>query len=427
MTTDKIYDSLAAFGQHIKLTRQLSVEDFLQRMEPVFTQCGCRQEFSPSAPRILVIHNGGVGDFVLFTPCLREIRRLYPTAHITLTVAPNATSLAETCPYIDTLISCSQLNTTQFTAELYFELVDFAKTNFSQHFDLAFNFGVFIAGVLLAYMSGAKERLLHIDRFGWELWQNIPYSFAQALSTVQSPQKHLSDHTVDRYLAVLDNLLHVPAANRELEIWFSAADTDGVRELLSFPAQAKIIALCMGGLGGVKSYPAEKYAALLELILKQDKDICVVILGGNAETAAATYVAQSLPAGRALNLAGRISYRQTAALLSLCDFYLGNDTGCTHLAAALKLPCLTVYSYAANLPANGHSSVEAYYPYRTAAVIMQPEKALSPCAPLHSAYGEVMGCTAMKPHCIAQVSVAEMYEGWLTLQKITSQPPAANS
>ena len=421
MNTDKIFNSLATYGQHFKLTHQFSTEDFLQKMEPIFTQFGCRHGFPQAEPRILVIHNGGVGDFVLFSPCLREIRRIYPHAHITLTIPPATANLAAPCPYIDTLISCEYINASEFNDEIYLWLTDFSRINFSTPFDIAFNFGTYFTGILLAYMSGAKERILYIDQFGWDMWHRIPYQFAQALSTIQAPENILSPHIVDRYLAVMDNLIHLPIKDRELEVWFSEADTRLVKKLLPCSSPSCLVALCMGGIGGIKSYPAEKYATLLQRILKQDKDKYIIIVGGDAEIEAGKFVAQSLPSNHVLNFTGALSYPQTAALLSLCSFYIGNDTGCAHIAAAMKVPSLVVYTYAADLPQNGHSTVETYYPYHVPTVLVQPEKALSPCKPIHSPLGEVFGCTAMQPHCITQVSVDEMYEGWLTLMNITHQ------
>ncbi len=421
MNTDKIFNGLASYGQRLKLTRQFSIADFLSEMEPIFSECGCRHKSPQPISRILVIHNGGVGDFVLFSPCLREIRRIYPNAHITLTIFPAAISLAESCPYIDTLIPCEYINSNQFTDELYLWLTDFSRINFSTPFDIAFNFGTFITGILLAYMSGAKERIMYIDQFGWDMWHKIPYHFAQTLSTTLAPQNSISPHIVDRYLAVLDNLFQFPVKNRELEIFFSEEDTSFVKKLLRFPPHSSLIALCMGGIGGEKSYPAEKYIALLRRILDNSTNHYIIIVGGNKEDAIGKYVALALPSDHVLNLTGSLSYRQTAAILSLCSFYIGNDTGCTHIAAAIKLPSLVVYSYAADLPANGHSTVETYYPYHVPAVLIQPNKALSPCKPIHSPFGEIRGCTANEPHCITQVSVDEMYDGWLALMKITHQ------
>lgn len=42
--------------------------------------------------------------------------------------------------------------------------------------------------------------------------------------------------------------------------------------------------------------------------------------------------------------AGETSVRESAALLSLCDLYVGNDSGPMHLAAAVGTPCVAVFA-----------------------------------------------------------------------------------
>ncbi|MFL6468112.1 MAG: glycosyltransferase family 9 protein [Pyrinomonadaceae bacterium] len=50
--------------------------------------------------------------------------------------------------------------------------------------------------------------------------------------------------------------------------------------------------------------------------------------------------------GRGINIAGKLNIRESAGLLKSCRFYLGNDTGTMHLAAAVGIPCVAIFSAA---------------------------------------------------------------------------------
>jgi hypothetical protein len=69
----------------------------------------------------------------------------------------------------------------------------------------------------------------------------------------------------------------------------------------------------------------------------------LVILGGPAERGLADYLTAELK-GQAIHAAGCFSVAESAALLSRCSLLIGLDTGTTHLAAAVGVPCVVLQS-----------------------------------------------------------------------------------
>ena len=69
---------------------------------------GCPEtgrEFDPRTVKsILLTRVDGLGDLVLFSSFVREVRGLWPHAHITLVVDQRFASLVEQCPYVDEVI-----------------------------------------------------------------------------------------------------------------------------------------------------------------------------------------------------------------------------------------------------------------------------------------------------------------------------------
>ena len=63
-----------------------------------------------------------------------------------------------------------------------------------------------------------------------------------------------------------------------------------------------------------------------------------VIIGGKTEVDDAAFLEKNLPSGKVLNLAGKTTLRETEAVITLADYYIGHDTGVLHMAAAAKVP-----------------------------------------------------------------------------------------
>ncbi len=76
--------------------------------------------------------------------------------------------------------------------------------------------------------------------------------------------------------------------------------------------------------------------------------IGIVILGGPDDRKAGETLPKSL-GDRAICLAGKCTYRESAAVISHLNMYIGNDTGLMHIAAACRLPILSVNCFPASL------------------------------------------------------------------------------
>jgi ADP-heptose:LPS heptosyltransferase len=93
------------------------------------------------------------------------------------------------------------------------------------------------------------------------------------------------------------------------------------------------------------------------------------VIGGRAEARAGQLITKS--GMQTLNLAGRLSLHELAALLSKASLYIGNDSGPTHLAAALGVPCIALF---------GPGDVERFAPRGNGVIrILQQKVHCSPC------------------------------------------------
>ena len=85
-----------------------------------------------------------------------------------------------------------------------------------------------------------------------------------------------------------------------------------------------------------------------------------------------------------------------------------------HIAAALKMPVLAVFCCPEDHRPETLTTVERVFPYGVPAVVVRPDKRLPECIPSDGSF-DVSGCMQDKPHCIMQVSVDDMWQGYCAL------------
>jgi ADP-heptose:LPS heptosyltransferase len=114
--------------------------------------------------------------------------------------------------------------------------------------------------------------------------------------------------------------------------WLGGLPPDGGRPWVAFGPGSKMPA---------KRWPAYRYAEVGNELIRRH-DLWPVIFGGVEDAEGGDQLLAQW--GRGYNAAGRLSLRGAAQALHRCLFYVGNDTGTMHLAAAAGIPCVAVFS-----------------------------------------------------------------------------------
>jgi ADP-heptose:LPS heptosyltransferase len=146
-------------------------------------------------------------------------------------------------------------------------------------------------------------------------------------------------HAVDRMWRVAEafGVGHLPKVFR---VPLRPAEVESAgRELAALPRP--IVAVAVGAKWVTKRWPPPHFAELLRR-MQNDFGGSAVFVGTGEDSAASQEVIANLR-GPALDLTGRTSLPRLAAVLSLADAMLANDTGPLHLAAALGRPCVAPY------------------------------------------------------------------------------------
>lgn len=104
-----------------------------------------------------------------------------------------------------------------------------------------------------------------------------------------------------------------------------------------------IVAIGAGSKMPAKIWPIERYKDVVRRLNERCPDTRYVLLGSPVERQLVAPIENAAP-GKVLNLCGMTNEIESAAVLSRCSFYLGNDTGTMHLAATMGLRCVAIFS-----------------------------------------------------------------------------------
>lgn len=101
---------------------------------------------------------------------------------------------------------------------------------------------------------------------------------------------------------------------------------------LALPPRRPRIAICADFVDPLRHWPVDRWHEVARVL--HDAGATVIGIG----------TATRLPHG--VDLVGRLSIRQTAAVLTACDLFVGNNSGPFHYAQAASVPCVTLFSLA---------------------------------------------------------------------------------
>jgi ADP-heptose:LPS heptosyltransferase len=120
-----------------------------------------------------------------------------------------------------------------------------------------------------------------------------------------------------------------------------------------------------------REWPAASFAQLIDL-LARDFDVNVAIIGGPGDRAIVDEILASVRHGdRVTSLLGQLSLEHLADFLPACALFVGNNSGPSHLAAALGVPTVAVHS--------GVIASEEWGPQGPVGVAIRRDMSCAPC------------------------------------------------
>ncbi|MGE5618063.1 MAG: glycosyltransferase family 9 protein [Sphingomonadaceae bacterium] len=283
--------------------------------------------------RIAVFRALHLGDYLCSVPALRALKDRFPDAEVTLIGLRWTRDVLERYPCVDRFlefpgyqglegVAWDRSRTEEFLAEAYRCRYDLA---IQMHGDGRLSNG-FVARL------GARASLGYGPGDGMDRRQldvELPWS--------------RSDHEIRRWLRLVNVVGAIGAPELEFpllpEDWMEA---ERVASECGIDLGRPVIGLHPGGRDAAKRWPPERFARVADR-LAGESGAQVVITGTREELDIARRVAVALRAVDARVATGRTSIGAVAALVSRMQLLVTNDTGISHLAAALGVPSVVLF------------------------------------------------------------------------------------
>lgn len=291
---------------------------------------------NPAAPqKIIILRPLQFGDLMCAVPAFRAIRSAHPWAEITLLGLPWAEDFANRFHhFLDRHIAFPGFpGFPEREAEIGL-FPSFLERIQSEQFDLALQMhGSGSLSNSIISLFGAKQTA------GFYLEGN--YCPNQATFMLYPQQ----GHEIHRLLALVEFLRLIPTGQQADDcLEFPLYDCDWheygrLREQHSLGENSVIIHA--GARAPDRRWPAEKFAAVADRLSAAGYQ--VVLTGSQGEQAIAQQVESRMTA-TAVNLCGETGFGALGALLASSRLLVSNDTGVSHLAAALQVPSVILFS-----------------------------------------------------------------------------------
>ena len=269
----------------------------------------------------MVIQTAFIGDVVLATPLVEKLRRFFPDAALDFLLRKGNEKLLVHHPHLRKVLIWNKKESK------YREMWRILHQIRAERYDLVVNCQRFAASGLLTALSGAKQTT-GFDKNPCSIFfsRRLPHHFG----TAEEPL-----HEVARNLSLIEWL--TDASFEKPRLYPSPADYAKAAEVCK---QAAYVCIAPTSVWFTKQYPAHKWA---ELIRALPASLGIVLLGGPDDFAACAAIAAAVDRPNIQNLAGRLTFLESAALMQGAVMNYVNDSAPMHIASAVNAPVTAVF------------------------------------------------------------------------------------
>lgn len=271
-------------------------------------------------PRYLISRLSSLGDVVCTLPVATCLKSAFPDAEIVWAVDPRFAGVVECCSSVDSILKVKPgLNPASWPR---------VEGEFAAAFDMQ---GLFKSGIIVAK---AKSK----TKLGYHWQREASWLFSRRV--LPDPT---SAHVVDQYVDVA-RAAGGGADAAEFQLKPEQMDIDSTAEILkSCDITGRYVVMNPGAGWVTKRWPPQHFAALIDLV--HGIGIQTVLIAGKAPADhQAVGEVVELCKNPPVSLVGKTSVRELIALISKSGAHVGGDTGSTHIAAAVSVPAIGLYS-----------------------------------------------------------------------------------
>jgi lipopolysaccharide heptosyltransferase II len=327
-----------------------------------------------SIQKILVTRLRFMGDVILTTPLIRNLRQHFPKAYIAYLTEERFVPLLQNNPYLDEIIPFyPQANILQ--------QLHLISTLRKKSFDLTLDLLGSPRTAILLWLTGAPHRIGRPFRFRRMFYNHLISGENRKVTAVEFHLESLKPLGVN-----FENRPPMIFLAMEEKIW-----AENYLNRLGINSNKPLFGLHPGGSWPNKLWPVERFAELAQKILAAGGQV-LLTHGPGEDWLVRKIVAHT---SSAIWSTGVLPLRKLAALLSKLDVYVTNDCGPMHLAAAVGTRTFGIF---------GPGEPEIWFPYESTsghrAILQEIE-----CRPCHKNY-----CPLGTLECMDRIEVEAVFK-----------------
>lgn len=309
--------------------------------------------------KILIIRFSSIGDIVLTTPVIRNLKEQLPGSEIHYCTKTSFKGIVESNPFVDKVhvLENSLKN-------LIHEL---RKEKFDYLIDLHNNLRTRII------KSSLKAKAYSFDKLNFKKWLLVKFKV----------NKMPNSHVVDRYM---DTVKPLGVSNDQLGLDYFIPEKDEIeKEWLPEQFRKGYIAFVIGAAHATKKLPVERMIELCDRINKP-----IVLVGGKEDKANGEIIENFFKRRKEnedyepgleklnkkaeiFNACGKFNLNQSASLVKNAKLVFSHDTGLMHIAAAFKKEIVSIWG--------NTTPFFGFYPYKTKFTVLENNKiGCRPCS-----------------------------------------------
>lgn len=345
---------------------------------------------------ICLIKPSALGDVVQTLPVVESLARHFPTAQITWVIREELADLVRGHAAVTEVLTTQR----RPAPSAWWSLL---RTLRSRRFDWCLDLQGLLRSAVMTMATGAPVKI------GYETSREGSHLAVHGL--VPGTDRPTPPAVRNRHLL---EWLGLPGTLQSSGVALSSADHEfAMVHLANLPRP--LFAIQCGAQWETKRWPVEKFARLAVRAIETWGG-GIVLLGSPGERPLVAELERSLreasPGGSLMNLAGRTTLKQLAAVLEHCDFVISNDSGPLHLADAHGVPSLGLFTCTDSIRSG-------------------------PASPVHELVSTSVACAASYrkkcPHsgdehlaCLSELDVARAWSGLERLVNRHGVSPVAN-
>jgi len=284
--------------------------------------------------KILVIKFRNIGDVLLSTPLVSNLKNIYPDSIIDFALNKGCEDMVSNNPDINNIIIYDRPRIKQLSifSQLK-EEIKFTRNIRKRNYDMVINLTEGDRGAQLAFLSGASKKL------GFPVRKGL-------LSKIKIFDKLGDDkkwqHTVEKDLQFI-NLLGKEVDNKEVKIYWPNKVKQEIDKILADNNIDQFVHIHPVSRWMFKCWEDDRMASIIDY-LQQDKGLKVIITGApvKKELDRIDKILE-LCKTNPINLSGALTLKHLACLSSKAKLFFGVDTAPMHMAAATNTPVIALF------------------------------------------------------------------------------------